>query len=169
VKRGKPDKTVSQEVWDELVNAYYEGVYHYAYRFTGSAAEAEDVTQDTFLTAYQRLNPELAEGHVKGWLYTIARNKCLDRYRSRRRWSFLFRSRWQPPSALEAQEPGHIVQKWVDLLPARQREVFILRQWHGFSTRETAQVLKISEGTVKSHLVRAIERLKELITELPEG
>lgn len=59
----------------------------------------------------------------------------------------------------------HEIKQLVCNLPQRQKEVFILRHWHGFSTKETADLLSIGEGSVKSHLSRAIDKIKlDLLT-----
>ena len=150
--------------WEELVEEHYLGIYHYACRFLGSRAEAEDVTQVTFLSACQRLEENAPMDKIRSWFFTIARNKCIDRRRFWRRW------RSRPPSGDEQSpaplpEPLIFIQRLLQKLPRRQREIFILRHWHGFSTRETAEILAINEGTVKSHLIRATRALKALILE----
>jgi RNA polymerase sigma-70 factor (ECF subfamily) len=62
-------------------------------------------------------------------------------------------------------EPAIFILKHLAKLPLRQREVFVLRHWHGFSTTECAKLLNIGEGSVKSHLSRAVAGLKKALSE----
>ena len=146
--------------WERLVDAHYKGIYHFAFRFLGCGAEAEDVTQETFLSAFQSLAVQAPDAKVKSWLFTIARNKCIDRMRFWRRWRMLLMPPFEPQISSGAEDPAVFIVRLLAKLPVRQREVFILRHWHGFSTKETAEILGVNEGTVKSHLVRAARALK---------
>src|SRR6476661_6061338 len=69
----------------ELVDAHYEALYRYAYRLTGSAADAEDLTQETFGKALARLGQLREPDKAKGWLYRILRNAYLHRGREDKR------------------------------------------------------------------------------------
>lgn len=143
--------------WEKIVEETYEEIYRFSLRMLNSPEDARENTQDTFLRAFRSLKGDEPQTQVRQWLYTIARNSCIDR----RRWW----NRWRNFISQHAVEvKGHESRvDWEPIfnLPQRQREVFILRHWHGFSTEETAQILGISDGAVKSHLKRAIGKLKE--------
>ena len=147
--------------WDELISAHYAKIYQFAFRYLGNAAEAEDVTQEVFLRAYELRGESLGRSQLRTWLYTVARNRCIDHHRSLRRWAALLPALSGTRPSVSSAEGSDLVQKLVSGLPRKQREVFILRHWHGFSTKDTAEVVGVTEGTVKSQLTRAVERLKK--------
>ncbi len=145
--------------------------------------EADSATQDTFLKAWQALKkPESKDLEDLGkWLTRIAVNTCLDRLRSRR-WQF-WRKRPNPedesailalaratnPNAEDRVFAGQIAQRLeqaVGKLSLRQRAVFTLRHYEDRSLAEIAEVLGLDVGTVKVHLFRAIEKLREELHDL---
>lgn len=150
--------------WDMVVDLYYQSIFAFTVQFLGSRDEANDATQETFLKALRSKKSvinQLPNSHVvKYWLYRIARNVCIDRKRWYKR-LLAFRKSIEFDELVEEERPiSKTLKTLIAELPTKQREVFILRQWHGFSTEETANLLKIDPGTVKSHLSRAISRLK---------
>lgn len=151
-------------LWNELVEQYHARIFGFCWQILGSRHEAEDAAQDCFYKAYKARRTLQAGGSVKSWLYAIARNACLDRKRWWRRWRIQLD--WDSPSEGFANDSALFVElrQMIAALPARQKEVFVLRHWHGFSTVETAALLGTSEGTVKSHLSRAVAKLKQEIS-----
>ena len=145
--------------------------------------EADAATQDTFLKAWQALKkPESKDLDDAGkWLTRIAVNTCLDRLRSRR-WQF-WRKRPNPedesailalaratnPNAEDHVFAGQIAQRLemaVGRLSLRQRAAFTLRHYEDRSLAEIAEILSLDVGTVKVHLFRAIEKLREELHDL---
>ncbi|NMC62169.1 MAG: RNA polymerase sigma factor [SAR324 cluster bacterium] len=155
---------MNNEYWNEIVEACYRDIYSYAYRIMTSVHDAEEVTQDTFLQAFKSLKGEEKLEQVRPWLFKVARNKCIDRKRWWKRWSLLKRSFFSHEPKIEA-DTQCIDFSPINALPKRQKEILLLRHWHGFSTAETAKILGINEGTVKSHLKRAVEKVKLAILE----
>ena len=155
--------------WDEFVEQYYAPIYRFCYHILGSREEAEDLTQDTFFKAYRSFSSITKQESVRSWIYSIARNGCIDR----KRWWKRFLPR--EPEGEELQAPASspdlsmTLSKLIQALPLKQREVFVLRHWHGFSTREVADFLRIDEGTVKSHLKRAVDKLKSQLSDNQAG
>lgn len=147
--------------WDTFIDDHYSGIYRYCCQFTGNPTEAEDLTQEIFLKAHKSFQTLREQKASKAWIFTIARNTCIDRARW---WKRFFRTlnEVEPQQSTEPQENELTItlRKLISELPEKQREVFILRHFHGFSTEETATLLKISDGTVKSHLKRAIDKLR---------
>lgn len=153
----------SEEQWQEIVEAHYADIYAFIFRMLGSRADAEDVTQATFLQAFLAIERGDKVDDMRPWLFVIARNKCLDAKRWWKRWLSLLSNAAvsdAPAQPHETFNPGLLA-----LLPARQKEIFILRHWHDFSTTETARLLGISEGAVKSQLKKAVDKLKTAILE----
>ena len=162
--------------WEEIVSNYYDAIYRYCYQFHGNRADAEDATQQTFVKAYQSLPTLQSESALKSWLYSIARNICIDRKRRIKKF-FALLPMIKSDDIIEPQLSGLSkgLLNHIQALPIKQREVFILRHWHDFSTDEVANMLSISNGTVKSHLKRAIDKLRAALepelgktTELPD-
>jgi RNA polymerase sigma-70 factor (ECF subfamily) len=147
--------------WEQFVEEHYDRIFRFALHLLGNRSEAEEVAQDTFLKAYYSKETLLNPDSRVHWIYQIARNVAVDR----RRW-------WKRRAGVEQQgeeEGAHVtatelqitLRELVLALPLRQREVFLLRHLAGFSTEETARLLGIREGSVKTHLMRAVSNLKE--------
>ncbi|HLK20329.1 MAG TPA: RNA polymerase sigma factor [Bryobacteraceae bacterium] len=152
-------------------------------RMLQDIGEADSATQDTFIKAWQSLNrPGSADLENPGsWLTRIAVNTCLDRLRSRR-WQFwrkrpaaqdeetILRLAPAPEPNAEDQifaaEIGDRVQNALDKLSLRQRAVFALRHYEDRSLADIAGILDLDIGTVKVHLFRAIEKLREELHDL---
>ena len=152
-------------------------------RMLQDVGEADTATQDTFLKAWQAMNrPDSKDLDDPGkWLTRIAVNTCLDRLRSRR-WQF-WRKRPKGedeeiilqmapatnPNAedhLFAQEISQRLDKALDKLSIRQRATFTLRHYEDRSMAEIAEILSLDVGTVKVHLFRATEKLREELHDL---
>jgi RNA polymerase sigma-70 factor (ECF subfamily) len=145
--------------------------------------DADAATQDTFLKAWQALEkPAAKELDEPGkWLARIAVNTCLDRLRSRR-WQF-WRRRPKPedeqtildmaqsaaPDAEDRMFAGQIegrIAQALERLSPRQRAVFTLRHYEDRSLADIAELLALDTGTVKAHLFRATEKLREELHDL---
>jgi len=156
--------------WQDFLERYYDRIYRYGYfYFKGNTAEAEDATQKTFLKAWRSFGSLRSRESEKAWIYSIARNVCHDRSRWWKR-HLIFKKELPQEASVPAQElVSPALLRCIDELPRRQREVFLLRHWHEFSTDETADQLGISAGAVKSHLKRAITALREKLIHEFEG
>ena len=143
----------------ELVGAHYDSLYRYAYRLSGSAADAEDLTQEAFGKALARL-PQLREpDRARGWLFRILRNAYLHRVRDRKR------HRTVPLESvgdLADDHPGDPpdldparLQEALDELDESFRTPLILFYFEDFSYRDIAEQMDLPIGTVMSRLARA--------------
>lgn len=151
---------MNEGLWEKLVEGYYERIFSYCCQLLGSKDEALDATQEAFVKAFSSY-PKLQDvTKEKAWFYTIARNCCFDR----RRWWKRFSLTEVEPSKFYDDELSLEIQQLILKLPLKQREIFVLRHWHGFSTEETAKMLRIHEGTVKSQLKRAVDSLKNQLS-----
>lgn len=169
------------------VERHSPGVYRLALRLMGDEAEAEDVTQETFLNAFRGIDSFDGRSQVSTWLYRIAYNAALGRLRQHRPVEVsvddtaegsegelvpeaLFDWCCLPESDFESTEARAQVESAVRQLPDTLRVVFVLREMNGLSTEETAQSLGVSEAVVKTRLHRARmwlrERLSGYFTEL---
>ncbi len=152
---------MSNRQWEQFVEEYYERIFNYCRQFLGNYEEARDVTQQVFIKCLSGLTNVRDKQSTKAWAYSVARNCCIDR----KRWYKRYLNWFSGDSGQEASETFSpelkmTLRKLIADLPPRQREIFILRHLHDFSTQETAQSLKISEGTVKVQLKRAVDKIK---------
>jgi len=143
----------------ELVEAHYASLYRFAYRLCGSAAEAEDLTQETFCQAQAKLLQLRDRARAKAWLFTILRNAYLHKLRSRRREQAVsLESVPDVPERLPDPLPevdAEELQRALAELPEDFRTPLLLFYFEDFSYREIAEQMQAPLGTVMSRLARA--------------
>jgi RNA polymerase sigma-70 factor (ECF subfamily) len=141
-----------------LVRSYQAHVWRFLRHLLGDGALAEDVTQETFLRVYQHLPTFAWRSTFSTWVFRVARNAGIDALRSRRRHDQLLHV--LPPPRPEA-APDARAEAWaaVAALSPKLREALLLVEVFGFTYREAAQVLGVPDGTVKSRVFHARERL----------
>jgi RNA polymerase sigma factor (sigma-70 family) len=156
--------------YEEIVHAYQGIAFRTAYLITGNAADAEDAAQEGFVKAYYALGRFRRGAPLKPWLLQIVANEARNRRRSAgRRQGLALRVATQEPSGDAAPSPeatlldterrsGLLAR--VNELPEDQRLTVALRYFLDLSEEETANVLGVPTGTVKSRTSRALERLR---------
>ncbi|MFZ1084913.1 MAG: sigma-70 family RNA polymerase sigma factor [Terracidiphilus sp.] len=169
--------------WAELVRAQHRRVYGLCYRFTGNAADAEDLTQDVFLKIYSNLSSfDLGRGSLQVWITTMTRNLLVDNFRRTKnlRATSSLDDGWEsteelkPIDRLTARgasplesaaklELAKMVQEALARVSVELREAVILRDLQDLDYKEIAQVLGIPEGTVKSRISRGRAELARLL------
>ena len=144
-----------------LVRPHLEMSYRVAYVITGSAAEAEDAAQDALLKAWRALGRFRAGEPFRPWLLRIVANEARNRRRSAgRRLRLALRAAAEPVAADDRDSRALI--EALNELPEDAQAVLAYRYLLGLSEQETADVLDVALGTVKSRTSRALERLREL-------
>ena len=154
-----------QAAFGRLVDAYQRPVYNLAYRMLGSASEAEDATQETFVRIYTKLYTYHPDRKLSSWVLSIASHYCIDRLR-RKRLSWLSLEDDQGAAVLPSRQPGpeeatlrgevrDEVQAHVAQLEPGYRVPLILRYWYDLSYEEIAEIMGITVQAVKSRLHRA--------------
>ena len=169
--------------WAELVRAHHRRIYSLCYRFTGNAADAEDLTQDVFLKIYSNLASfDLTRGSLVVWITTMTRNHLVDHFRRTRNlrstssldegWDLsdelkpvdrLVSGALSPHEAAAQKELAKMVQGALARVSVDLREAVILRDLQDMDYKEIAQVLGIPEGTVKSRISRGRAELARLL------
>jgi RNA polymerase sigma-70 factor (ECF subfamily) len=152
----------------ELVDEYLPRIARFAERSLGNKAEAEDVAQETFLRLWTAAADFTPQARPSTWLYRIAHNLCVDRFRKRGRETELSEaSGTDRPSGLYARkQTSEAVQKALDALPERQRAAIGLVHYEGLAAQEAASVLSISVEALESLLSRARRSLRERLRSL---
>lgn len=151
----------------ELVRRFQDRIYRFLLRLLRSEDDARDLTQDTFLKAFQALPDWTLKASFGAWLFRIARNLAFDRLRRQKALEFvpLDPTHDAADSAPGPAETLHQTQRLRQLdaavaqLPLEQREVLLLREVEGMAYDDIATVLGIAPGTVKSRLARARQTL----------
>lgn len=169
--------------WAELVREHHRRVYGLCYRFTGSAPDAEDLTQDVFLKIYSNLASfDTGRGSLQVWITTMTRNLLVDNFRrtKNQRATSSLDEGWdqteelKPVDRLTSHNPSphemaakkeleKMVQNALSHVSVELREAVILRDLQDMDYKEIAQVLGIPEGTVKSRISRGRAELARLL------
>ena len=149
----------------ELVERYRAPLIAYVYGLTGARDDAEEVAQEAFCRAWEKLPALRRRDRLVSWLYRIAHNLAVSASR-RPRPVALVR---EPSAAGQAPaDPAAEVHRAVAGLPDAQRIVVSLRHFTGLSHEEIARMLSVPAGTVRSRLSRAYSRLRPLLAHLLE-
>lgn len=148
----------------ELVEQHYVPLYRYAYRLSGSASDAEDLTQDTFCQAQLKLGQLRDPERARPWLFSILRNAYLHRIRDARREQAVPLDAVgdlaeKLPEPLPEVDPARL-QLVLNELPEEFRTPLILYYFEDFSYRDIAEQMDLPLGTVMSRLSRAKSHLK---------
>ena len=162
--------------WEPLMLAHQQPVFRFAYLLLGDPDDAEDITQETFLRAYDHLRRFDTTRPLRPWLLSITANLSRNRRRSAGRYlnaiSRAFRLEPQTSPNVEERseldQDSHQLWKAVRRLSTDDQQVVYLRFFLDLSVAEAAQALDVAEGTVKSRLNRALGRLRAIIkTDFP--
>ena len=158
------------EAFEALYRAHVGRVYAVCYRMAGDATLAEELAQDVFVRAWQRLGSFRGESAFSSWLHPLTVNVALSERRSRRRRTSRFMST-DDPAAYErpetrpgGPEEGFDLDRALATLPPGARSVFVLHDVEGYKHEEIGEMLGVSPGTSKSQLHRARQTLRGLLT-----
>src|SRR5579872_5320983 len=157
--------------WEQLVRQNTRRVYNICYRFTGSSANAEDLTQEVFIKVYRTLaSYDLGKGSFNTWLTTVSRNLLVDHFRKSKQDRItdsldhaadedaptigerIEDSGPSPDANLQKRETSDTVHAAMQKLSPDLREAVILRDLQDMDYKDIAQVLRVPEGTVKSRI-----------------
>ncbi|MFP2913232.1 RNA polymerase sigma factor [Pyxidicoccus sp. 3LFB2] len=173
--------------FETLVRKHRTPVFNFVLRFVGHRARAEDVLQETWLKVVRSAGEYTPKAKFTTWLYTIARNLCVD---SARKESYRQASSLEAPAAGTDGDEGRplgeglpdtgaspergaynarlrpMLERALAALPEEQREVFILREYSGIPFKDIAEVTGVSENTVKSRMRYALDGLRRRLAEM---
>jgi RNA polymerase sigma-70 factor (ECF subfamily) len=173
------------DAFESLANRYEQRVYSLALRISRREQDAEDVTQQTFLSALENLNSFRGEASFGTWLLRIATHAALKVIRKRKGLDtvsleeeteasddsehiphpeYIADWRQSPEELVHSNEVRRLLDEALAQLDEKHRLVFLLRDVEGLSVKETAEALGLSEANVKVRLLRARLQLRELLT-----
>jgi RNA polymerase sigma-70 factor, ECF subfamily len=165
-----------ERTFEGLVQEYKNRIHCYVCRMTNDSADAEDITQEVFIRAYQSLSAFRHDAALDTWLYRIATNLVIDRFRRGKRGPQVVPGGGEadeavrelpstdrevdPQATAQLVELQRQVQKAIHSLPGKLRTVVVLHDMEGLSYEEVAQTVGCPVGTVKSRLFNARLLLK---------
>jgi RNA polymerase sigma-70 factor (ECF subfamily) len=161
----------SQEAFGELYEMYYDQIFGYALRHSGSLETAKDVTSNVFFEALRHIKDYRWQGvPFSHWLYRIAGRELADNYKKTKREVYCIQETPEMRAELvSGKEELNKHEAYLDLtnyvakLPARYREVITLKYFEDKQLKQIADILGKPEGTVKSLLHRSIEQLRKMM------
>lgn len=159
--------------FSEIVRRHRDRMWAVALRTVRDQEEAADALQDAFISAYRAAGKFRAESQVSTWLHRIVVNACLDRIRKRQSRPTVplpetdeYREPAAPGDSMSQRETAILIKEALDQLPEEQRAPIVLVDVEGYSVSETAQMLNIAEGTVKSRCARGRAKLAKVLGHL---
>lgn len=162
IKECQQNKTQSQA---KLYELFASKLYAVCYKYSRNQTEAEDNLHDGFITIFKKIDQYKFKGSFEGWLKRIMINTALEKYRKEKVFP-LISEEIEDDVTVEIDEENTSIDdllNYIQKLPNRYRLVFNLYVLDGYSHKEIASMLKISEGTSKSNLSRAKVILKKML------
>ncbi|MBD3183087.1 sigma-70 family RNA polymerase sigma factor [Candidatus Poribacteria bacterium] len=155
----------------EIVERYKKQIYSITYSMTHNHADADDLSQDTFIKAYENLGKFKLNTNLRSWLCRIAVNSCIDYIRHKKRSPEDFvsdevtknisRPNDNPYNNVESQEVMNNIYEAVNSLPKNQKIVVTLREIQGMELKEIAEIMECSENTIRWRLHSARKKLQK--------
>jgi RNA polymerase sigma-70 factor (ECF subfamily) len=157
---------------EKLFAAQSGRAYRLAYRITGNREDAEDVVQDAFVRCFRAIAKHRGEASFSTWVMRIVANESIrlrqKRRRRQSRWFWMARSEGDTrgdgfAETVDATLTSGAVAECLERLPARDRTLLVMRYMEGYSAAEIGKLLEQPAGTIRSHLFRARQRLRDLL------
>lgn len=175
-------KSGNEQAFRELVEKYQDRAFSVAFGLMHDTEEAKDAVQESFIRVFKKVRSFKGDSRFYTWYYRLLVNICLDAKRKRKLVSALsiFKpgygskemeanmkvdSKEEPEEKLAVKETENKVWQSLELLSARERQVFELRHYQGFKLQEVADIMEIKLGTVKALLFHGVQKLKNNLKE----
>jgi RNA polymerase sigma-70 factor, ECF subfamily len=166
-----------------LVERHSPNVFRLAYRMTGNQHDAEEVVQEAFLRAYQKLSQFAARANFGTWVYRIAANYAIDRMRQRKSedanrepaprpnedgievdaMSFVPDTAPNPERLAQSEQLADHMRRALQQLTPAERTAFVMRHWGGSGIEEIAEALKSSSSAAKNTIFRSVQKLRRAL------
>jgi RNA polymerase sigma-70 factor, ECF subfamily len=166
-----------------LVERHSPNVFRLAFRMTGNQHDAEEVVQEAFLRAYQKLSQFAARANFGTWVYRIAANYAIDRMRQRKSedanrepapranddgievdaMSFVPDSAPNPERLAQSEQLAEHMRRALEQLTPAERTAFVMRHWGGSGIEEIAEALKSSSSAAKNTIFRSVQKLRRAL------
>lgn len=175
-------QTGDQVAQGKLVQLWYKRIYNFGYKFFLDHDLAMEISQKTFISMCRNIQQLQEPGRFKPWLYKIAVNYCREEARKKKvsrslpfdlvwsrdaenspQWESSRQRYDDPERQFQSQELSDLLQKALLELSHEQREIVIMKEFEGLKFREIAEVLNLSENTVKSRMYYGLDGLKKIL------
>lgn len=160
------------QVMDALIDEYYPQIYGFVYRTLCGDESAKDITQEVFMRFLAHLDRYPDDLDIRPYLFQIALNGCRDHFRKQKRRAVekelvdtIKDEGCSPHEESIKSERRERIKKALDTLPFEQRTAVLLRYYHQLKFKEIAQILEISESTIKSRIHLGMEKLQRELKE----
>ena len=162
--------------FEQLVRMYDQRVLLLIYRMQGNLQDAQDIYQETFLKAFEKLETFRFESEFRTWLFRISINQCINLRRKKRikYWltfsdeptdtaTVILSAPENPESIFANTELHQQIETALNQLSTQQRSMFILKHYEGYKIREISEILNCAEGAVKNQIFRATRKLQKFL------
>jgi len=168
-------ETTKLQQFEEIVKQYQQQIFRLAYHLTGNTQDAEDLSQEAFIKGYQGFDRFRGDAQIGSWLYRITVNTWIDARRKKHYTDRDIQSTYREERKARSEpapDPEHYmetsflqqcIENALEQLSPREKSVFVLRHYHQYKLKEIGSTLQISEGTVKSLLYRAVQKLRDYL------
>jgi RNA polymerase sigma-70 factor, ECF subfamily len=168
-------KSGNVQAFNELVSRYQTKVYWIARRFVGNHEDADDITQEVFVKVYHKLKDFRSDSSFYTWVYRIATNTAINVLRKRKIvnlvhldeafpvLSSLSDDSLDPVKKLEMKENQTLLEDAITKLPAKQKQVFVLRYFEEMPYEDISKILKITVGGLKANYFHALKNIQKYV------
>ena len=164
----------SEAAYNKIAVKYQQKIYWHARRMLGNHSDADEVTQEVLIVIYKKLKDFKFNSSLFTWIYRITTTRSLNYIKKRNAKKFLFfldeeqkdiKTNEDIIKNVEDKEKMESLQKVLNEIPVKQREVFVLRHFEGMSYEEISEVTGKSVGGLKANYFHALKKVKELTNE----
>jgi len=163
-----------EHAYGKLVGLWFKPIYNFSLKYFGDHDLAMEVSQQTFIVAFNKISKLREPDSFRYWIYKIALNHCReeDRRHKKRKWYSIFiheevkdfESRLGHPEVeYNRMEKEEMLADYLRRLPEEQKTVIIMKEYHGMKFREISDTLNLSENTVKSRLYYGLKALRKMM------
>jgi len=175
----KKAKLGHKRAFGKLVSLYQDRILYFTYTMTGNLQSAQDIAQDTFITAYDKLIYLKNDRSFSTWIYRIATNLSLDSLSAKKRKKETFGDSqfWQNLEKNEktvidenipvVNNPGPVkgIKKYFKYLTQTEQLTIVLKYYHDMKSHQISEIMNIEPSTVRTHIHRGIKKLKKFVKE----
>lgn len=167
----KGGKTESDAAFTELYRRYSSLIHTYCQHMMGASGQAEDIFQETFIRFYNKVKSDFDDSNIAGYLFKIARNLFYNYNRDKKFTLPIEGDDYilDEKPELEKNEMLDMIRKAIDLLDDKYKEAFIMREIEGLPYLEISEILEITLSGAKTRVVRAKEKLIEILEPYMKG
>ncbi|MEL7002718.1 MAG: RNA polymerase sigma factor [Bacteroidota bacterium] len=163
----------------KLVSLWYKRVYNFSFKYFADHDLATEISQKTFISMYRNISRLQSADSFKAWIYRIVTNYCHEETRRQKRKNKrsevdieseeiegkqAVELQYNPEKQFKKNELSELLLEALNTLAPEQKEVVIMKEYEGLKFREIADILQLSENTVKSRLYYGLKSLKKILT-----